>query len=172
MNTTANKLRVDLTPLNINGVVHIGAGSGDMAGFYHRLGVHKVMWVEKNPALYVSLYSNVMKYGMSQSVTNIEISDESSVDGKRVKFIDMWRSKAPFMELNTYDLINISCKDKQLEIIKSFDFLLDDFRAIVFGCPGGFESEEAMEKHLKSKGFNLAVFNDQERLFVKQGIFY
>ena len=51
-------LKLDLEPFKVNGVVHVGAGVGDFAEYYHKLGVHKVLWIEAVLDKYNLLYEN------------------------------------------------------------------------------------------------------------------
>jgi tRNA A58 N-methylase Trm61 len=169
-NNRPTSFGLNIAPLNVNGVIHVGAGAGQMAEYYHKLGVHKVMWLEKNNHNYSTIYANVIKFGMKQKVTEVEIANETVESSNKKRFVDLWRETAAHMQLETYDMITVDCRDNQLDILKSFEFLLDDFRVIAFTCPSGFKTEEETEIYLKGKMFNLVVFNSTERLYVKHGI--
>jgi FkbM family methyltransferase len=66
MNTQKNMLNLNKlfnkygTP---NGILHVGANTGQEAELYWLLGVKHVLWIEANPNIYPELVENVSKYG-------------------------------------------------------------------------------------------------------------
>ena len=64
------------------GVLHIGASTGQEAQAYHELGVKRVIWIEAIPAVYADLCRNIRKYPGHEAVQAC-ISDKT---GESVKF--------------------------------------------------------------------------------------
>jgi FkbM family methyltransferase len=46
-----------------NGILHVGANTGQEADLYWLLGVDHVLWIEANPEIYPELVANVSRYG-------------------------------------------------------------------------------------------------------------
>lgn len=163
-------LDTDLTPLNINGVIHVGADEGQTAGYYHKLGVNRVMWFEKDSKRYNKIYPNTAKYGMKQNYLEAELSDMTA--GSKKAFIDVWRENASFIDVDTYDLLNVACKSNQIEILKGFDFHLKGFRAIVFTDldVDAFAFNDDIQKFMESNGFKSVMFSTTEKLFIREGL--
>lgn len=65
----------------IHGVLHIGANSGQEAGWYSKLGL-KVIWIEADPLLFDALQENIAALG-EQSAHQCLASD---IDGQEVDF--------------------------------------------------------------------------------------
>ncbi|MDA1120877.1 MAG: FkbM family methyltransferase [Bacteroidetes bacterium] len=67
---------------NPQGVLHIGASTGQEAQAYHDLGVKRVVWIEAIPSVYTLLCLHLQKF-QGQEAVQACISD---VTGERVKF--------------------------------------------------------------------------------------
>lgn len=158
------QLQVDLEPLNVNGVIHVGAGTGDYAKNYHDLGIHQVLWIEADTSLYTALYEGIKSYGMEQKILITELDLVSKPPGVK-SFKTLWRENASYINPYTYDMLHIACKTKHDEILGGFSFLLENFKEIVLSqdC-----ENEKVERTLNSKGFFLDSFTDNERLFIKR----
>jgi len=66
---------------SIDGVLHIGANSGQEAGYYSKLGL-KVIWIEADPDLFQTLESNIAAYCRQTAYLCLA----SDVDGQEVDF--------------------------------------------------------------------------------------
>ena len=163
-------LNLDLNPYQINGVIHVGAGTGAYADYYHKLGIHKVLWLEAQGHLYGTLYSNTCQYGMNQKIlTGAQILGHDALPSVK-KLVTLWRENASFLDMESYDLLHIGCSKNHLQILEGCDFLLSNFRAIVFSAG---DLTEEVHSFLSNKGYDkvlwvTAEMNDFETLYMKR----
>lgn len=158
-------LQLDLTPYNINGIIHVGAGTGEYAKYYHDLGVYKVLWVEKEDYLYSPLYEATNRYGMKQDIVIAELSNRDERNEQR--FLSVWREKAAYMDVETYDCLHLECKQNHTKVLEGFGHLLESVKIIVMSnCPD--EKSAGVEDMLKSRGYFLTSYTDKEKLFVRE----
>jgi FkbM family methyltransferase len=67
--------------LDISGVLHVGAHTGEEAEIYDSLGIREVTWVEPNPDLIPQVHTNVDRFG--HNVIEALVTDK---DGFAVEF--------------------------------------------------------------------------------------
>jgi hypothetical protein len=170
---TDKHFKIDLSEYNINGVVSVGAGRGEFARCYHRLGVHQVLWVEQKGYLYGPMYDHIKQFGMEQQQHMVQLMDYDDHPQVR-KFLTLWRENAGQIDPYVYDLLHISCKQNRRQIIEGFSFLIDNFKYIVLtGGDGG--DFDWFGETLGQAGFNLDSrvidfeHNSSEALYVKKG---
>ncbi len=157
---TEKRLNLDLTPFNFNGVVHFGAGTGDYAKYYHRLGIHQVLWMAEKKD-YVALYENIRHFGMDQTILTPE---------PNTPFLSIWRQNASYIDPYSYDLLHLTKEagSNQLQIINGFDYLIENFKAVVVSHSVREADDESLESLLDNLGFKLDSFSGEERLYVKK----
>ena len=68
--------------LEIRGVLHCGASTGQEAEMYNSLGIQKVIWVEAIPKVYEKLVEHIKVYPQNIAIN----SCLSDVDGQDVEF--------------------------------------------------------------------------------------
>lgn len=149
-------VHLDLEPFNVNGVIHVGAGEGEFADYYHKLGVNKVLWLEKDEHKYKDIYASTCKYGMDQQILITNVLDYDATGYK--KFVTLWRQNGSYIDMDTYDLLHVAAHPDRLMIMEGFDFLVDFFKEILFTDkldmpdPGQIAP---LESYLARKGFVL-----------------
>lgn len=167
---SVKKLHLNLEPFEINGVVHVGADTGQFAGYYHSLGIHKVLWIERQGHKYGSLYANTCRYGMKQRIINAHLHDHDDPPSVK-KFITLWRQNAAYIDIDTYDMLHIVSRSNRKEILNGFEFLLAGFNLIVFSNSNDSDIEE-LESLLDAQGFKLDCHAEGEEvneyLFVRK----
>lgn len=152
-----DKINLDLTPYNINGVIHVGANEGEYAEFYYKLGVHQVMWIEQNKNLYNTLYANTCRYGMKQLYYFESLSNAISMDQdvNTTYFKYLWRQNIVDIDIETYDALVIAT-DKDVEnIIIGFENLLVNIKTIVLLKPVDY-----IEHFMNNKGYELESYTN------------
>jgi len=150
-------VRLDLEPFNVNGVIHVGADQGQFADYYHKLGVNKVLWVEKDEYKYKDIYSATCKFGMDQQILICHLM-ESDAPPLVKKFLTIWRENGPFIDMDTYDLLHIATAHDRWKIVQGFDFLLDFFKEILITDDKphpDHDFADTMQSLLGPKGFTL-----------------
>lgn len=82
-----------------NGILHVGANTGQEAEIYNRNGVKKVVWIEALPHIYEKLLTNVKRYG--HICIKACISD---TDGQQVEFHESNNEaqSSSFLQLGTH----------------------------------------------------------------------
>ena len=158
-------LNLELGNLKINGFVHVGAGTGEYARYYHRLGVSQVMWLEATTGLYPMLYENTKSFGMDQRIFMENLGVEKT-------FKTVWREHAPFItNLDGHDALHIACKANQIKILDGFEDLFDIFQYVIISkhASENESEDDAVEEHLGKMGFALTSFSADydQRLFVR-----
>lgn len=165
-----------MEPYDINGVVHVGASRGEFAEFYHKLGVNKVLWIEKSENKYGELYTNTCKFGMDQRILTAEVSSKDEYPSGSKRFLTLWRENASFIDIDTYDVLHVACAQNRIEILEGFEFILDGFKEIVFTGGEGYDLETLKEwlgyKKFFSHSFIITDNSSDEAanefLFVKE----
>lgn len=86
--------------INPNGILHIGANTGQEAEAYDKLGVKNVIWVEAIPDVYLKLRSHISKYPGHIAIEAC-VSDK---DGETVEFniANNEGQSSSFLELGTH----------------------------------------------------------------------
>lgn len=115
------------------GVVHLGANSGQEAVEYHRWGVRNVIWVEALPDVFLELKRNVSHYPGQLALC----ACLSNVDGQKVPFnvANNQGQSSSFLEFGTHSKEHPTVKFTrriELETIR-LDTL---FRKFGFSLPG------------------------------------
>lgn len=163
-------LHFDMSQYNVNGVLHIGAGTGEFAKYYHELGVNKVLWIEQHGHKYGSLYSNTCAFGMDQKILTAQCMDVDTPPHVK-KMVTLWRENAAYLDIDTYDVLHVASSKCRIQIIEGCDFLIDGFKEIIFS---GAEDEdrEALGMFMEKKGFVLSTWashdGSEEFLFVRK----
>lgn len=160
---TDKTLALDLVEYNINGIIHVGANTGEYARYYHRLGIHMVMWLEANKSLYPLLYENTKNFGMNQRIFMENLANRS--------FKSVWREHAAFIDnIRGYDALHIAGGQNQKKILEGFEDMLELFKLVVISSKAENEEEDNDTVVFLSKnGFHLTSFSTEysERLFAK-----
>lgn len=163
-------LSLDLTPYQVNGVIHVGAGKGAYANYYHKLGINKVLWLEKQGHLYRDLYSNTCQYGMEQKILMTQLHGEDAPPLVK-KLLTVWRENASYLDMDTYDMLHVACQSGHLQILQGCDFLLDNFKIIVFSSG---HLSDSLRTFLSEKGYDEVMWvagvdaTHSETLYVKR----
>ena len=146
----------DLEAFKFNGVIHVGGDYGASAQRYHGIGIHKVMWIEKDSKKYTSLYEETKRFGMKQ-VTHL-------TDLNETKFKQLWRDNAAYMDVDTYDLLHFTEENSNLvPILEGFEDFLQGFRAVLINANSDNDEHatwlsENTNFHLVSRCGNLQLF--------------
>lgn len=69
--------RRGIRPEQINGILHLGANTGQEAKTYHALGIRNVIWVEAHPALFSELKEHLTRFN-GQRAYRACISEEDN----------------------------------------------------------------------------------------------
>lgn len=69
--------RRGIRPSQINGILHLGANTGQEAQTYHALGIRNVIWVEAHPALFNELKEHLTRFN-GQRAYRACISEEDN----------------------------------------------------------------------------------------------
>jgi hypothetical protein len=169
---TDKNLLLNLAPYKINGVVHVGAGKGEYARYYHRLGVHQVLWVEKKMGLYSDLYLGTRNFGMIQKILIENLSNKTDIRAKTKTFKDLWREHAASINVETNELLHLACKNNQTEVLTGLEEMLGYFKYVIISKKDEDETANlALEAYLGNRGFSLDSFageNSEERFFVRK----
>lgn len=159
--TNNKNLFLPLEKYNFNGIVHVGAETGEYANYYHKLGIYKVMWIEKNKNLHSSLYQHTSRFGMKQLYYMVNLSNVST--NESLTFKDLWRKNAAYIDIESYDLLHIATNKNIKEIIEGFENFKEVFRAIVLSK--NYSNED--ESYLNSLGYSESDFVESQHLFIK-----
>ena len=142
----------NLSELNFNGVINIGSKDGHYAKHYYELGLYSALWIDKNLKYDAALYNNTKNIGMKQQYYFTEISNIDS--DNTLRFKSFWRANAASIDIETYDLLHLDIKNNHIDVIKSFDNLITNFRAIVITKNHNFE----LQTFLEQNKFNLESY--------------
>lgn len=91
-----------------NGILHVGANSGQEAETYHSHGVKKVVWIEALPNVYEKLFNHIKKYP-NQIAIKACVSDkdneevtfhESNNEGQSSSFLELGTHKTAHPEVH------------------------------------------------------------------------
>lgn len=144
----------DLEQFKFNGVINIGANTGEYAKCYYDLGISSVVWIDKNANLDGVLYQATKNFGMRQQYYFTEINNLDTEKSKRFK--SFWRMNAADIDIETYDLLHIDVKNNVLNVLSGFENLFTNFRAIILTQHHGNESKNYIENH----GYESVAFSD------------
>lgn len=116
-----------------NGILHVGANSGQEAETYHSYGVKKVVWIEALPDVYEKLISNISKYP-NQIGVKACVSDK---DNETVTFHESNNEgqSSSFLELGTHKTAHpeVHYIKEHVMTTTRLDTLLDNSEIIDFG---------------------------------------
>ena len=141
-----------------NGVIHIGAGKGELVGYWYKEGVYQVTWIEKNTQFYDKLYQNCSKYGMKQLYYCHNIGFRDNTNLNMFRFKSFWRKYAVDIDIETYDLLYLGCKKHIGGILDGFEDLLNNFKHIVLKQESySFENERLLQE----LGYKVAIQDNQ-----------
>ncbi len=116
-----------------NGILHVGANSGQEAETYHSNGVKKVVWIEALPDVYEKLLWNISKYP-NQIGVKACVSDK---DNETVTFHESNNEgqSSSFLELGTHKTAHpeVHYIKEHVMTTTRLDTLLDNSEIIDFG---------------------------------------
>lgn len=138
-----------------NGVIHVGANIGEMAPYYHKEGIHKVMWIDKDHGKYKELYQATAPYGMHQLYFTAELYNAEEVGGKTT-FKHLWRTHSAKIDIETYDFLCMDIKADTRHVLDGFEDFLGLMKHVAVR-PG---SEAWVEDTLSHAGFTKAIQTD------------
>ena len=151
----------ELDNLEVNGVISIGAKKGEFAGAYHKLGIHKVLWIEKDISLYNELYQNASKYALKHNFLMNEVSNKTA--DNTTTFKSLWRENAAYIDIESYDMIHFDISENIQECLEGFENFQQGFRVITTSK----EISSSAEEYIESLGYVLTEFVENQKLFVK-----
>jgi hypothetical protein len=131
-----------------NGVIHVGANTGEMAPYYHSQGVNKVMWIDKDHMKYKELYQTSSPFAMDQLYFTADLCNINEVGGKTT-FKSLWRKHSAMIDIETYDLLCLDIKSDTSLVLDGFEDFIK-FIQYVLIRPG---AESWAEKSLADAGF-------------------
>jgi hypothetical protein len=161
-------MEISLKQYNIepNGVIHVGAGAGQMARYWYDEGVYQIVWIEKNHNIYKELYKNTSPFGMQQLhyIQELNDSNDNSLTNS-VGFKTFWRRNIVDIDIETYDLLYVNTKHNANKIIDGFQDLLKYMKHIILHpCL----SQEITEKRLKELGYNMILETNNHIIYEAQ----
>ena len=125
------KLDLSINQYNINGIIQFGSNTGELSNYYHSIGVHKVLWIDKTSENYSSLYDTTRKFGMEQNYAFFDTSI--------IAFKEWWRKNVSWCDIESYDMIYLSQTENQKKTISGFENLLGTIKLVYFA--NGIEND-------------------------------
>lgn len=143
--------------LTFHGVLHVGANTGEEAPVYEELGIHKQIWIEANPEIFLKLKSNISKYphaiaynyciGDEDKDVILHVSNNGSQSSSVLKLgthriehpdvyyiadidVPMRRIDGLGLELANVDLLNIDVQGFELNVLRGMGAALNQFKAV------------------------------------------
>lgn len=152
-----------LESLQFNGVIHIGAGLGEYVKNYYDLGIHQVVWVERDESLYKELYANTCKFGMKQLYLFQFVSGKN--DFKEMTLKNLWRKNSCDIDIETYDLLVLDIKENLGEIFDGLENFKDNFKHVITT-----HVDLQFHEYMDFNGYKLDVYSDNYVLYTRKDI--
>lgn len=135
--------RFDKFLQNSNGLIHIGANSGQERDHYKKLGVKRVIWIEADPLVYKILSNNIKNYKNNKAY-NYLVSEENKSNvqfniannnSNSSSVLELKEAKRLYLGLKYTKKIFLNSKNLQTIILKK-KINLRNFNCLVLDVQG------------------------------------